>query len=214
MWLWAAVPGVVSFGIFYLSWVKFSVSLPLLLLIPIMFAMCFGVWSLLAFLFRRRLRRSIWNQLAQLAMRTCLDCGYDLTGNTSGVCPECGGKAEGKMKALLPEPHRSAPHPLVRAVAAFVIATGLCLCIFFAAGFLIWGVDTNTRGAQDTYAVVCIGVGVVVGYLVARRTYVATRRTFRPCAMRFCHQCGHDLTGNASGACPECESELGSPSHY
>lgn len=21
---------------------------------------------------------------------TCLSCGYDLTGNTSGVCPECG----------------------------------------------------------------------------------------------------------------------------
>ena len=25
--------------------------------------------------------------------RLCLRCGYDLTGNTSGVCPECGDKA-------------------------------------------------------------------------------------------------------------------------
>ncbi len=25
----------------------------------------------------------------------CLSCGYDLTGNTSGVCPECAGKVEG-----------------------------------------------------------------------------------------------------------------------
>ena len=23
----------------------------------------------------------------------CLTCGYDLTGNESGVCPECGSKA-------------------------------------------------------------------------------------------------------------------------
>ncbi len=24
----------------------------------------------------------------------CLKCGYNLTGNTSGVCPECGTKIE------------------------------------------------------------------------------------------------------------------------
>ena len=24
----------------------------------------------------------------------CVKCGYDLTGNTSGVCPECGEKVE------------------------------------------------------------------------------------------------------------------------
>jgi hypothetical protein len=26
----------------------------------------------------------------QLAKGQCLRCGYDLTGNVSGVCPECG----------------------------------------------------------------------------------------------------------------------------
>ena len=25
----------------------------------------------------------------------CLSCGYNLTGNTSGVCPECAGKVQG-----------------------------------------------------------------------------------------------------------------------
>jgi hypothetical protein len=24
----------------------------------------------------------------------CQNCGYDLTGNVSGVCPECGGKVK------------------------------------------------------------------------------------------------------------------------
>ena len=29
----------------------------------------------------------------------CLSCGYDLTGNTSGVCPECGTPVAGKAGA-------------------------------------------------------------------------------------------------------------------
>lgn len=36
---------------------------------------------------RRRLRRG-------LARALCRSCGYDLTGNVSGVCPECGTKVE------------------------------------------------------------------------------------------------------------------------
>jgi hypothetical protein len=43
--------------------------------------------------FRRR-RRSI----ARFRKRQCLECGYDLTGNVSGVCPECGtGVPEGAV---------------------------------------------------------------------------------------------------------------------
>ena len=30
---------------------------------------------------------------ARHAMRACRTCGYDLTGNVSGVCPECGAVA-------------------------------------------------------------------------------------------------------------------------
>lgn len=29
-------------------------------------------------------------QLVRLGRRICERCGYDLTGNVSGVCPECG----------------------------------------------------------------------------------------------------------------------------
>ncbi len=35
---------------------------------------------------RRYIRRAIWRRLPHL----CPACGYNLTGNTSGVCPECG----------------------------------------------------------------------------------------------------------------------------
>ena len=34
----------------------------------------------------QRIRRRIW----QLAPHLCDDCGYDLTANVSGACPECG----------------------------------------------------------------------------------------------------------------------------
>ena len=41
-------------------------------------------------LFRRRIQRSLWRQLTECGVPCCIKCGYDLTGNVSGVCPECG----------------------------------------------------------------------------------------------------------------------------
>ncbi|MDB5290605.1 MAG: hypothetical protein JWL69_1846 [Phycisphaerales bacterium] len=35
-----------------------------------------------------------WRDQARLARGQCLLCGYDLTGNVSGVCPECGRSVE------------------------------------------------------------------------------------------------------------------------
>jgi hypothetical protein len=32
-----------------------------------------------------------WNKRRKLGPNACPDCGYDLRGNESGVCPECGG---------------------------------------------------------------------------------------------------------------------------
>jgi len=32
-------------------------------------------------------------------VRRCRRCGYDLTANATGVCPECGGPVPGKVKA-------------------------------------------------------------------------------------------------------------------
>jgi hypothetical protein len=45
------------------------------------------VWTLIAFviLLLARLRKSDDRQVAG----QCAACGYDLTGNTSGICPEC-----------------------------------------------------------------------------------------------------------------------------
>lgn len=38
------------------------------------------------------LYRGKWRRNARLRAGCCTSCGYDLTANTSGVCPECGTK--------------------------------------------------------------------------------------------------------------------------
>ncbi|MGD2111002.1 MAG: hypothetical protein PVI86_16620 [Phycisphaerae bacterium] len=41
-------------------------------------------------LLRRRFRRSLRRRLREQGVPICIPCGYDLTGNASGMCPECG----------------------------------------------------------------------------------------------------------------------------
>ena len=42
------------------------------------------LWAMHAFI------RGPWRRAARRAKRLCVWCGYNFTGNTSGVCPECG----------------------------------------------------------------------------------------------------------------------------
>lgn len=63
-------------------WHHREVTIPAWVLVPI----CCIYPALLARGPMRRRRRSKLGQ--------CLTCGYDLTGNESGVCPECGRKIE------------------------------------------------------------------------------------------------------------------------
>jgi hypothetical protein len=48
-----------------------------------------------AWALRRRRRLLAYRQ----SRRMCLHCGYNLTGNTSGVCPECGTQTTAGVKA-------------------------------------------------------------------------------------------------------------------
>ena len=57
------------------------------------FALLFGIYPTIAFICGplRRIRRR--------KRGLCPWCGYDLTGNTSGVCPECAAKIDEEAKA-------------------------------------------------------------------------------------------------------------------
>jgi hypothetical protein len=46
--------------------------------------------GLTVWLVRNRLTRNLRRELIERGLPTCLVCGYDLTGNVSGTCPECG----------------------------------------------------------------------------------------------------------------------------
>jgi uncharacterized paraquat-inducible protein A len=53
------------------------------------------VWAILS-LWHNPLRDQIRLELIRRGIPVCLGCGYNLTGNTSGVCPECGQPFEPK----------------------------------------------------------------------------------------------------------------------
>ena len=44
------------------------------------------LWGPLVFLYHRRTQRQLWRLVPHL----CAGCGYNLSGNTSDRCPECG----------------------------------------------------------------------------------------------------------------------------
>ncbi len=53
---------------------------------PVLIPVCACTAGALAY--RARVRRSLRDMLAKSAL--CCKCGYNLTGNVSGGCPECG----------------------------------------------------------------------------------------------------------------------------
>ena len=48
------------------------------------------MWVLGNWFGRGRISLAARRVLNQNRLPTCLECGYNLTGNTSGICPECG----------------------------------------------------------------------------------------------------------------------------
>jgi hypothetical protein len=68
---WHSAWGTGKSGAFSYSWMNIPLGMPLLLV---------GIPTMLVF----------WRDRRRIPPGHCQACGYDLTGNTSGVCPECG----------------------------------------------------------------------------------------------------------------------------
>lgn len=56
----------------------------------VFFLCCVCAQTVIAMLLRRHARRAVRVALSAHGASTCLVCGYDLRGNVSGRCPECG----------------------------------------------------------------------------------------------------------------------------
>jgi predicted RNA-binding Zn-ribbon protein involved in translation (DUF1610 family) len=51
---------------------------------------CIGVQTVWAVAIRRSVRRRVREELNTRGLPVCTACGYNLTGNVTGTCPECG----------------------------------------------------------------------------------------------------------------------------
>ena len=133
----------------------------------------------------------------------CVRCGYDLTGNVRGVCPECGMRIV-QVKAWLFLEMRLFPSADTRRRAwrRAEIRASRTWQFWILAGLVF---------------VSCLGWAAVPGLLVVSVLLAASwmwllRRTIRRslredlnlCGLSLCLVCGYDLTGNVSGVCPEC----------
>jgi hypothetical protein len=77
-------------GILNLAMMAFRLIAPELMMAPITVLLAlstFGLWRL-----RRRVQRAKAGQSG-----FCMACGYSLTGNISGICPECGSAADSRI---------------------------------------------------------------------------------------------------------------------
>ncbi len=91
-WYWLAVAGVVAVSVYVqFSLRRFGLS-------PDgrtamrwgVVAVTIGTCSGLSLSFRSTIQRALRRSLVAHGIPCCTSCGYDVTGNTSGVCPECG----------------------------------------------------------------------------------------------------------------------------
>jgi len=74
----------------FIMWDNLVASVPSKWSLVLIF-MLYLIGAGLAFwLTRRDIRRRLRTQLTKKGIPICIPCGYNLTGNESGTCPECG----------------------------------------------------------------------------------------------------------------------------
>ncbi len=76
-------------GLFVL-WDKLVASVPSSWSLHLLSMLCLIGFGIAIWFSRQDIRRRLRAQLAKKGIPVCIPCGYNLTGNESGVCPECG----------------------------------------------------------------------------------------------------------------------------
>ncbi len=90
----AAFLSVVGATGLFVLWDKLVASIPSSWSLHLMFMLYLIGFGIAIWFTRRDIRRRLRAQLAKKGIPVCIPCGYDLTGNISGTCPECGTAVE------------------------------------------------------------------------------------------------------------------------
>jgi hypothetical protein len=80
-----------------IPWPAKPVIIPFMM---IAFGFVGGIWIVFPI---SKCRRFLRQRLSEEGIPICIECSYDLTGNASGICPECGTPVPEDFKAVLKE---------------------------------------------------------------------------------------------------------------
>ena len=163
-----------------------------------------------------------WRRYTGLMKRyppgVCECCAYNLTGNISGVCPECGTPIRGSQhltRRQIQTELRAARSPqtartlekrmrMSRSLLLVIAVLTVASCAVGLAYFYAYG---NSAILEDRrfYA------GTSVIYALFMLTWWAYRhytQTIKACADGFCVTCGHVLAEDDVDTCPSCGTRI------
>ncbi len=142
----------------------------------------------------------------------CGACGYDLTGNTSGVCSECGDILPGRAgwATGLASRRRSVVVSLTGALLVFFLFL-LLLLLLISPATMDWILAVGGKSVGEVAVALLAPAAfawLLVGLLAATAAYKRLRRRTIHYEHRYCLRCDYDLTANITEICPGCGTAL------
>lgn len=107
-------------------------------------------------------------------------------------------------------------HGLISAIFNGVVGAFIALCIFSCAGRVLLPdlfdsfppPPPESRPYRQAVSCAFFGMAVLVGFLIGLRTFRRWAPAPHATTAPLCLACGYNLTGNASGMCPECGTQV------
>ncbi len=154
----------------------------------------------------------------RLSKSGCKGCEYDLTGNVSGVCPECGVLIEVRRRPYL----AALGIGLISTLLTSLIVDKRYSCgpssssVTFYIGQPWTYASLEQRGSRPQrisswdYSILAFSADLAfwsaLALLILCLNRVSQERIWSRSGQ--CRSCGYDLSGNESGICPECGTTI------